>query len=291
MDSVLDRIREQAEAAKESVSVLGVSDDLNPGEAQRLMAHPLPHWVERMTVTFLQSNGGDAVRCGAVWNLVWPNGQTDSNVVFTIKDLEETPTARHLTLDDSRVRGLAKHLPRFAPSQPILCLALPDLPPDLLGYWSLWRIRIHEEDRNRWRIMPLFLHEDGRCLTPAARHVWDRLLSVSPDTRGHVIGEEAEHAFARTRESAEAQARPIYGELLRAHHDRLSRERDKGEYAFAARRRTIERIGLPAVRAHRLAQVEEEERHWHDRLQSQAQVTPEMTPLSIVHLEGGTPGV
>jgi superfamily II DNA or RNA helicase len=290
VDSVIQRIREQAEAAKQSVlSVLGPSNDLSPGEAQRLMTHPLPHWVERMTVSYLQSNGGAAARHGVAWDLVWPNAQTDSNVVFTIKDLEETPTAQHLTLDDSRVRGLAMRLARFAPGQPILRLALPDLPADLSGYWSLWQIRIHGDERNRCRIIPLFLHDDGRCLTPAARHVWDQLLTVSPIIRGHVMGEPAERAFAKTRESAEIQGRPIYDELLRAHDDRLSRERDKGGYAFAARRRAIERIGLPAVRAHRFAQIEEEERHWRDRLQSETRVTPEMTPLIIVRLEGGRP--
>jgi hypothetical protein len=289
VDSVIDRIREQAEVVKESVCVLGPSDDLSPGEAQRLMAHPLPHWVERMTVSYLQSTCGAAARRGMAWDLVWPNGQTDTNVVFTIKDLEETPTAQHLTLDNSRVRGLAMRLPHFAPGQPILRLALPDLPADLSGYWSLWRIKIHSDERNRWRIFPLFLHDDGRCLTPAARHVWDQLLTASPDIRGHVMGEAAKHAFAKTRETAESQGRPIYDELLRAHHARLSRERDKGEYAFDSRRIVIGRIGLPAVRAHRLAQIKEEERHWRDRLQREAQVTPEMTPLIIVHLEGGTP--
>jgi hypothetical protein len=210
-------------------------------------------------------------------------------VVFTIRDFEEVPTARHLTLDDSRVRGLALRLPRFAPGQPILRLGLPDLPADLSGYWSLWRIKIHGNERNRWRIMPLFLHDDGRCLTPAARHVWDQLVTASPNIRGHVMGEPAERAFAKTRETAETQGRPIYDELLRAHHDRLSRELDKGEFAFAARRSAIERIGLPAVRAHRFAQIEEEELHWRDRIQSETQVAPEMTPLIIVHVEGGTP--
>lgn len=290
VEIVVDRIREQTEAARESVSVLGSSDDLNPGEAQRLMAHPLPHWVERMTVSYLQSNGGEAARRGTAWNLVWPNGQVDSNVVFTIKDLEETPAARHLTLDDSRVRGLAMRLPRFALGQSILRLALADLPVDLCGYWSLWRITVHGDEMNRRRIMPLFLHDDGRCLAPAARHVWDQLLTVSPDIRGHVIGEVAENAYARAREAAETQGRSIYDELLRAHRNRLSRERDKGEYAFATRRRAIERIGLPAVRAHRLAQLEEEERTWRDRLESEAHVTPEMAPLLLVRLEGGTPG-
>ena len=286
VEAVVDRIRDQAEAARESVSVLGPSDDLDPGETQGLMAHPLPHWVERMTVNYLQSNGGEAVRRGTAWNLVWPDGTAESNVVFAIKDLEETPAARHLTLDDPRVRGLTTRLPRFAPGQPILRIALAELPSDLSGYWSLWRITIDGNQRNRRRIMPLFLHDDGRCLTPAARHVWDQLLTIHPDVRGHVIGEAADNAYSRMRDAAEAQGRAIYGEMMREHRDRLSRESTKGEYAFSARRRAIERVGLPAVRAHRLAQLEEEKRRWRDRLESQVQVAPEMVPLLLTRLEG-----
>jgi superfamily II DNA or RNA helicase len=288
VEEAVDRVRQQAEAVKESASILGAADDLSPGEAQRLMAHPLPHWVERMTVSYLQSNGGAAAKRGTLWDLVWPDGQTDSNAVFTIRDFEEVPTARHLTLDDSRVRGLAMRLPRFAPGQPILCLALRDIPTNLSGYWSLWRIKIHGDERKSWRIMPVFLHDDGRCLTPAARRVWDQLLTVSPNIRGHVMGEPAERAFAKTHETAETQGRPIYEELLRAHVNRLSREREKSEYVFAARRSAVNRIGLPAIRANRLAQIEEDERHLHARLQTETQVTPEMTPLIVVRLERGT---
>ncbi len=66
--------------------------------------------------------------------------------------------------------------------------------------------------------------------------------------------------------------------------------RAKDECAFAIRWHAMEQIDFPTIRAHRLAQVEEEERNWLDRLQSQAQITLEMAPLIIVHLEGGTPG-
>ena len=181
---------------------------------------------------------------------------------------------------------MTTRLPRFAPGQPILRIALAELPSDLSGYWSLWRITIDGNQRNRRRIMPLFLHDDGRCLTPAARHVWDQLLTIRPDVRGHVIGEAVENAYSRMRDAAEDQGRSIYGEMVREHRDRLSRESTKGEYAFSARRRAIERVGLPAVRAHRLAQLEEEKRRWRDRLESQVQVTPEMVPLLLTRLEG-----
>ena len=60
--------------------------------------------------------------------------------------------------------------------------------------------------------------------------------------------------------------------------------------AFAARRRTVERIGLPAVRYHRLAQLEREEQTWRDQSKRQAEVSPDLVPLLLLRLEGGTSG-
>ena len=97
VDKVITRVREQARDTQASSSVLGATGDLEPSEAQRLMAHPLPHWVERMTVSYLKAHGGKAERKRRIWNLTWPDGQTSENVVFSGKDANRTPTARHLT--------------------------------------------------------------------------------------------------------------------------------------------------------------------------------------------------
>ena len=58
VDKVITRLQEQTRDTQESSSILGATEDLEPSEAQRLMAHPLPHWVERMTVSYLRAHGG-----------------------------------------------------------------------------------------------------------------------------------------------------------------------------------------------------------------------------------------
>ena len=136
-----------------------------------------------MTVSYSRSSAGVANRRGTVWDLVWTDGCIDPNVIFTITDLEETPMGQHLTLSNLRVLRLAKGHPRFAPGQSFSRLELSDLPADLLGYGSLWRIRTLGDERNRWRITPLFLLDDGRCLTQTVRHDWARLLTVYAEIR------------------------------------------------------------------------------------------------------------
>lgn len=64
----------------------------------------------------------------------------------------------------------------------------------------------------------------------------------------------------------------------------LDREREKGEYAFAARRRAIKRIGLPQVRDYRLAQLPQEEKAWGEQLELAAEVSPELVPLLVIRL-------
>lgn len=49
VESMVTRLQTQVREARESASVLGSAEELSPTEAQRLLTHPLPHWVERMT--------------------------------------------------------------------------------------------------------------------------------------------------------------------------------------------------------------------------------------------------
>ena len=287
VDKVITRLQEQTRGTQEISSILGVTEDLEPSEAQRLMAHPLPHWVERMTVSYLRAHSGKAERNRRTWNLTWPDGEELTRIVFSGKEAEQAPTARHLTLEDSRIRGLAMRLPRFAPGQPVSVITIPGITDEVTGLWSLWRIGIATMDWNCHRIMPVFLADGGKVFTPTARNLWDRLLSVAPSVREHLGIDDAQNAFDRLSQVAEEYGRSIYDELVQEHRSHLTREREKGEYAFTARHKIIERIGLPQVRDYRLNLLRQEERSWNEELERKAQVYPEMTPLLVVRVEGG----
>jgi len=287
VDEVVKSIQEQARESRQSASVLGVTSDLEPREAQQVMTHPFPHWVERMTVSYLQAYGGKAERKNGTWDLSWPDGERVTNVVFTSKDAEKKPLSRHLTLEDHKVLGLAMHLPIFVPVQPIPVITLPGLAPEIMGFWSLWRISISNADWNRYRIMPLFLADDGRVFAPTARHIWDQLLTIQPTILRKLDIEASHQAFERLREAAEQQGKMIYDEMVQSHQERLAREREKVEYAFAARRRAIERIGLIQVREHRLGLLDQEKTRFLDELEHRRQTLPEMVPLLIARIDGG----
>jgi superfamily II DNA or RNA helicase len=287
VESVVTRIKTMVKEARESGSVFGGTEDLDPNEAQRLMAYPLPYWVECMTVNYLRAHGGSAERQDGTWELNWPDGTKNHNAVFSSRDVEQMPAAQHLTLENPRIRGLAMQITRVVPDQPIPIITLSDLPSDVHGIWSLWRISTYSSDWDQKRIMPLFLHDDGRLLLPTARRIWDGFLSDSIKIDTFIEDEETRLIFDRVMEAAEGQGKPVYEELIEKHRLHLSAEQEKGEHAFAARRRAIERIGLPEVRNYRFAQLAQDEKAWHEGLERKGQVIPEMIPLILVRIQRG----
>ena len=287
VDIVVEHVREQAQAAKEGASVLADDAPLDPGLAQETAEHPLPYWVERMTTAYLRSVGGEVVREGRTYRLVWPDGTAYPRVVFTRRDAD-VPGARLLSLEDSHVREIATRLPRFVPGQPIPVLRLADLSGEIRGWWSLWRVTARAADWDRQRIMPIFLHDDGRILGPTARHLWDRLLEDLDTTVGQIGGQKAHGALSALTQVSEPQGKVLYESLARENRLRLERERAKGEFAFQSRRAAVNRIGLAAVRAHRLAELEAEERLWRETLDRRTQIAPEMAPILLLRIEGGS---
>lgn len=285
--SVVARLQEQVREARTTGSVLGATEDLGPGEAQRLLTHPLPYWVERMTVSYLKAYGGQAERRSQGWNLTWPDGEAYPNVVFTHKEAERHPAARHLTLEEPKVRGLATRLPLFVPGQPITVVAIPGITEEVQGVWSLWRVAIAAVQWGRQRIMPLFLADNDKVYLPTARHVWDQLLATNPQVRAVLDAEVSQSCCGRLQKAAEEHGKPIYESLVQEHRARMAREQEKADYAFAARRRTIERIGLPQVRHHRLDLLAHEERAFREQLTQKTQAYPEMVPLLVIRVEGG----
>ncbi|MGO0122457.1 DEAD/DEAH box helicase [Desulfothermobacter acidiphilus] len=289
VSSLLKSLQEQAQVMRESSSLLEGEKAFDPARISQLIDPRIEYWTETMTVAYLKAHG-QAKREGRTWSLIWPDGEKQENVVFTAREAEVTPSATYLALKDPRVSRLVAQLSPFFPGQPIPVMRLADLPEEVRGFWSLWKIAVCTADKSwrKQREIPLFLHDDGRTFLPAAQRIWDRLLSGElQEPEEYLRGPEAVEVFNRLREIAEKQGHAVYEELLRAHQDFLNHEREKGMYTFSARRQAVMRLGLPAVRSHRLAKLEEEEKEWLRKLGKKADVVPEMVPLLVVRVVGG----
>jgi len=237
-------------------------------------------------VNYIQYAGGTAERGKNGWRLHWPDGTVMPAAVFTLSDAERHPAAVHLTLEEPRIRGIATRLPRFVPGQPVPCIGLKGLPWEIRGLWSLWTVAIRSAEWGKERILALFLHDDGRVLPPTARHIWTMLLEGVPEPVRYLDGIEAGRAFSELTDAAESHGRSLYEELLRFHRNRVEREIENKRFSFETRRRAIERIGLPAVRQHRLNELAREEALWNRESEVRSHVHPELIPRLVLRVEG-----
>ena len=287
IEKLIQEVRAQAVQGQAGRS-LYADVKLDPALAQQMINHPLPFWVERMTTAYLRAEGGSVVRDLFDLSLTWPDGTRMNRVTFDRKVAQDR-LLDHVSLGDERIRDLVQRLPRAVPSQPIARVSLPDFPSEIVGFWSLWRIALDPDSWRDVKILPLFLHDDGRILVPTARRIWDCLLEDRPPVNqlGSMPDQDVTETFRRLRSEAERQGQAAFDELHARHQQRLKREQDKSQYAFQVRRDALNRIGLPEVRQHRLRKLEEEQRAWEAELRKRERVLPELQPVTVLRVEAG----
>lgn len=285
----MEKVRRSASDNRENTALFSPDDQLDPSAAEKLLSHPLPFWVEKMTLSYLDAYGGayEKNREGPnpTWNLTWPDGDFMDNVFFALRENMLQTDGQYLSLENNKIRCLSLHLPRFVRGQPIPYVSLPGLSPDIQGYWSLWDVSLKTADWDQRKSMALFVHDDGRNLVPTANHLWDLLISETPAIYTFLEGSESESVFDRLRKRAEESGKPIFEELVRKHQDRITEEREKAQYSFESRRKAINRLGLSEVRAYRLEKLEFEAKQFFKEIEKREQIEPELKPLIVMHVQ------
>jgi superfamily II DNA or RNA helicase len=289
VDHTVARIRDEIQQVRESSAIYGISEEPDVQTAERLRSHPLPHWVERMTVGYLNSHGGAASRKHSWWDLNWPDGQEHRKAVFSAREADRLTDATLLNLENSRVRGLALNLPQVAAGQPLPCVTVSGLPASISGLWGLFEIRLQAGMHQKTQLLRIpmvrrgyvsvFLSEEGKLFLPTARHIWDALQTAEAEVQATLGQDDSITAHERLQIAAEQAGQELFDALQQAHLASVNREEERGMVAFTSRRKAIERVGLPEVRQYRLARCAAEENEWRHELQSARQIVPEIRAL------------
>ena len=297
VEHTVARLREEIHQVRESSAIYGISEEPDVQTAESLRSHPLPHWVERMTVGYLNSHGGSASRKRAWWDLTWPDGQKHHKAVFSAQEPDRLSDTTLLNLENSRVRGLALNLPQTAAGQPLPCVTISGLPASISGLWGLFEIRLlagmHQKTQLlriptvRRGYISVFLSEEGKLFLPTARHIWDALQTTEAQVQATLGEDKSIIAYERLQEAAEQAGQDLFDALQRAHLASLTREEERGLVSFASRRKAIERVGLPEVRHFRLSHCDVDESDWRHELQSARQIVPEIRPLLMLRIAKG----
>lgn len=291
------QIRGEIQRVRESSTIYGISEEPDVQTAERLRFHPLPYWVERMTVSYLTSHGGLAKRKRSWWNLNWPDGQEHRKVVFYTREADRLDGTTLLNLENSRIRGLALKLPHIAPGQPLPCVTVNGLPTGISGLWGLFEIRLQAGMHQKTQLLRIpmvrrgyvsvFLSEEGKLFLPTARHIWDALQTAEVRIQSTLGQDDSMKAYQCLHEAAEHAGQELFNSLQHAHLASVAHEEERGITSFASRRKAIERVGLPEVRQFRLSRCDADEGEWRQELQAAKQIVPEIRPLLMLRMMNG----
>lgn len=284
IEDTLHRVRERAESNRQQASQFREEIPLDAAAARAALEHPLPRWVEQMTVAYIRAHGGRAIQQGGLWDLAWPDGRRHTHVAFVNPGAD--PTSQPITLAETAVRDLATHLPTFVEGEPVLCLVMAGLPATVQGIWSLWQIGVRQALGQKQRLLPLFQNQDGRVFLPTGQRIWEQLAAAPPVVTGCLTDAAAGQAVRQAWLAIEQAGRAYYDDMAREQQRQSQEQRENREYAFAARRRAIQRLGLPAVRQHRERQLAQEEVTWQTQWSQQAGLIPELNLILLLHVTG-----
>jgi len=297
VDDTVARIRYEIRQVREVSAIYDISEDPDVQTAEFLRSHPLPYWVERMTVGYLSSHGGAATRKRSWWDLIWPDGHENRKCVFSAREAERLTDATLLNLENSRVRGLALNLPQIALGQPVPCVTVSVLPVSISGLWGLFEIRLQAGMHQKTQLLRIpmvlrgyvsvFLSEEGKLYLSTARHIWDTLHTAEAQVQSTLDQVESITAYERLQEAAEQTGQELFDALQQSHLASVAREEERGTVSFASRRKAIERVGLWEVRQYRLTRCDAEETEWRNELQSARQIVPEIRPLLMLRIIKG----
>jgi superfamily II DNA or RNA helicase len=277
-------IQEEANHAREQQSLFNDPVALETTEAQQVQNLPLGEWIEQMTVNYVTANNGTIKRRDGVMELRWPNETESRPVAFPARKGGQQTSGEVLSLEHPRIRGLLSRLPRHAPAQAIYRIKMEGIPATIQGFWSIWQIGMLTSIRRSQRVLPIFVHDDGRNLQPTARFVWDELNTNPWRLNETIPSTDAADAFGRCEHAAREQGREVYLQLRQKHLNHLQWEREKATYSFLARRKLLASIGLPEVRNHRLRRLMTEEEEWKQNHERQKQALPDLSPIVILRI-------
>jgi SNF2 family DNA or RNA helicase len=296
IDNTVSNIRSEIESVRENSNIYKISDEPDLGMAQRLRSHPLPYWVERMTVGYIKANGGDAQNKSTCWSLRWPNGRKQDRCVFKREGSENLDGAIILNLESHQIRTLAQKIPQLYEYLPIPVVELAGLPAGLSGSWGLFEIKIHKTfnggkslvrlPATLRRFTSLFVSEDGKLYGQTAKHIWDSLLSQTIQVIDTLGGTSSEEIYKSLFKTAMEAGNPIYFNLKSEHTMAIENEHKRGTQAFQSRQNLINRLGLPEVKQFRLEKLKKERELWEEELELAHKIVPEINPLLVIKVTG-----
>jgi len=281
IDESLEKLREKLSEIKEFEELYLPVTTPSENNTVDYNHHPFPYWVEQMAVNYALSNDGKAEKHLYGWDIIWPDNERNESVVFSVGELEKYPNSIFLSVGDIKLKNLLDYQ-KFKRISEVSLLKCSSLPNSVVGTWSLWTIRLKNNFYDMFRVMPLFVHDNGKIFSATAHAVWDALIAEDFT----ITNTEPSGSKEKLRVIAEQTFERIYSEMLGDFKSMLSQEKVKKERLFNSKFKAINKVGIDNIRTARLKVLNKEQNEWEKQLTFSHSVIPELRPVIILKVQG-----
>lgn len=283
IEDALEQISKQALINRNMQQECLPSDIVEPEKVTPYLTHPFHWWMERMATNYLRVSGGQATANLGGWDLCWPDGCQDVNVVFDNKTSDIMPDSTFISIQDQRIKEMIDTLTHPATTVITGIVTSEAWPVTVAGIWSLWKITVSNNSWNHTRIAPLFINENGQVFLPTAHKVWDDLLAGN----FHIISSSEDVDMSpKLLDLAETQFSGLYQEIMALFNQQRMADRERHENLFAARKRMIQRVGIANIRDARIKNLTKQHESWINEWNAAPTPLPGLELLLNLKLRG-----
>jgi SNF2 family DNA or RNA helicase len=287
VDYSLDKLKSKLNEIREYENLYLPVTSVENKDAVDYKSHPFPFWVEQMTINSVIRNNGDVEKALDGWQIIWPDGVEDRSAVFSINDLEKYPDSKFLSVAHDKIKTLIEYdnLPHIPETIEIKCGNLPD---SVSGTWSLWTLKVENELYQQFRVLPFFIHDNGKIFMTTAKAVWDSLITGDFS----IVGVSEKLLPESLKKSAEESFQYIYKEMVDDFKSKKISEQEKKEQLFKSKYKAINKVGITNIKESRLNALQCEKNEWKEIMEKSSLIIPELRPMIVLKLKanGGDNG-
>jgi superfamily II DNA or RNA helicase len=296
VDEAVDKIQEELEEREHHSVIMQIQDRPDTTVAETLQRHPLPSWLEQMTIAYLLAHGGKVVQHIGSYHITWPDGTEYADAVFSDTGTTPDTGAVSLTPDESHIKQIISDIPEWPPGAHIPEIQIPDLPGDVSGYWGLFAVgfsydkpsekseTLRHIPNEKHRYVPVFLSDNGSSYRQTARFIHDSLLTRYYTPTRITPQSDRKTAYDTLLKEAGHVGEDIFRNLQEHHQTAIRTEELRAERSFAARRKAIDQIGLGEVRSYRLRALTREINKWKNDIAAAQAVIPSLRPILLLRI-------